>query len=249
MFGAVNALFLGLAFAGIIFAILLQGKQLGLQMQHLHEMKKELHGQKEMIAVHAAAIKRQSFEKTFYILLERLTDLAAQVQFKHIKGVELLSGDRAFEVFVTTIVPELWGTYGSSSQSVAIQVRDVFKSINRKIGSPFTRLFGMLSTLLTVIEDERDIDKNFYFNLLLSQLTEYQVAVLSYYGVSEAPGNIKLIIEKHRLLRDLKTDVLFIDYHLELYDERAFQKNNSDGNLPDKSPSSPDIAITKSDII
>lgn len=42
MFGAINALFSGLAFAGIIFTILLQRKELALQRQELKETKAEL---------------------------------------------------------------------------------------------------------------------------------------------------------------------------------------------------------------
>jgi len=42
MFGAVNALFSGLAFAGIILTILLQRKELSLQREELKETRKEL---------------------------------------------------------------------------------------------------------------------------------------------------------------------------------------------------------------
>ncbi len=42
MFGAVNAIFSGLAFAGIIFTILLQKKELALQRQELKDTRKEL---------------------------------------------------------------------------------------------------------------------------------------------------------------------------------------------------------------
>lgn len=42
MFGAVNTLFSGLAFAGVIYAIILQKKELALQRQELEETRKEL---------------------------------------------------------------------------------------------------------------------------------------------------------------------------------------------------------------
>lgn len=47
MFGAVNALFAGLAFAGIIIAIYLQTQELGLQRQELAETRTELQRQAE----------------------------------------------------------------------------------------------------------------------------------------------------------------------------------------------------------
>lgn len=42
MFGAVNTLFSGLAFAGVIYAIFLQGKELELQREELKLTRKEL---------------------------------------------------------------------------------------------------------------------------------------------------------------------------------------------------------------
>ncbi|MBL7951396.1 MAG: hypothetical protein JNM62_06720 [Flavobacteriales bacterium] len=42
MFGAVNSLFSGLAFAGIIYTILLQRRELGLQRRELESTRKEL---------------------------------------------------------------------------------------------------------------------------------------------------------------------------------------------------------------
>lgn len=49
MFGATNALFSGLAFAGLIYAILLQREELSLQRQELAETRQELRGQKEAL--------------------------------------------------------------------------------------------------------------------------------------------------------------------------------------------------------
>lgn len=46
-FGAVNALFSGLAFAGLIFTIILQKKELALQREELTDTRKELKGQKK----------------------------------------------------------------------------------------------------------------------------------------------------------------------------------------------------------
>lgn len=49
MFGSVNALFSGLAFGGVIYAILLQRKELKLQRKELELTRGELKGQKEQM--------------------------------------------------------------------------------------------------------------------------------------------------------------------------------------------------------
>lgn len=62
MFGSINALYSGLAFAGIIFTILLQRKELKYQRQELRETRKEFEIQNK-------TLKLQRFESTFFNLL------------------------------------------------------------------------------------------------------------------------------------------------------------------------------------
>ncbi|MYB66895.1 MAG: hypothetical protein F4X75_00150 [Gemmatimonadetes bacterium] len=65
-FGAVNALFAGLAFAGIIFAIILQKKELELQRQELKETRDEIRGQKEQLQAQDQTLQKQNFESSFF---------------------------------------------------------------------------------------------------------------------------------------------------------------------------------------
>lgn len=78
MFGTVNALFSGLALAGIIFTILLQRKELGYQRDELRATRKEFKIQNEtlkqqrfentlfqMIGIHHEVIDKLSFDKGF----------------------------------------------------------------------------------------------------------------------------------------------------------------------------------------
>lgn len=69
-FGAVNALFSGLAFAGLIFTIILQKKELELQREELSDTRKELKGQKEQLEVQNKTLKIQRFESTFFHMME-----------------------------------------------------------------------------------------------------------------------------------------------------------------------------------
>lgn len=62
MFGSINALYSGLAFAGIIFTILLQRKELNYQREELRETRKEFEIQNR-------TLKLQRFESTFFNLL------------------------------------------------------------------------------------------------------------------------------------------------------------------------------------
>ena len=64
MFGAINALFSGLAFGGVIYAILLQRKELALQREELALTRKELSRSAQAQELSEKALKKQaeSFE-------------------------------------------------------------------------------------------------------------------------------------------------------------------------------------------
>lgn len=68
-FGAVNSLFSGLAFAGLIITLFFQKEELELQRQELAETRKELEGQKKEFEEQNKIMRRQSFENTLFNML------------------------------------------------------------------------------------------------------------------------------------------------------------------------------------
>ena len=69
MFGALTALFSGLAFAGIIFTILLQKEELELQRQELKLTRKEFELTRQEFIGQNVTLRKQRFENTFFNLL------------------------------------------------------------------------------------------------------------------------------------------------------------------------------------
>ena len=77
MFGAVNALFSGLAFAGILIALYMQKHELELQREELSATREELKlqrmemkGQKKQLEIQNKTSEKQRFENTFFQLLD-----------------------------------------------------------------------------------------------------------------------------------------------------------------------------------
>ncbi len=68
-FGALNALFAGLAFAGVIYAILLQQRELKLQREELELQRKELEDTRVEIRGQKETLQKQNFESSFFQLL------------------------------------------------------------------------------------------------------------------------------------------------------------------------------------
>lgn len=74
MFGAVNALFSGLAFAGLIYAVLLQRKELELQRRELELTRTELARTADAAQVQARHLDKQTKREDLYRLIHKLSD-------------------------------------------------------------------------------------------------------------------------------------------------------------------------------
>ena len=75
MFGAANALFSGLAFAGLIITLIQQREELSLQRNELKQTRKEFEDQNK-------TMKRQRFENTFFNLMSLHQNITDNLEYK-----------------------------------------------------------------------------------------------------------------------------------------------------------------------
>ena len=111
MFGAINALFSGLAFAGLIFTILLQMEELRAQRVELHQNTQALKDQKEVMGLQKnemerqaesmkkqweemekqnTNLKRERFENTFLKMIEIHLSTLNELYFVGLKAVRAI---------------------------------------------------------------------------------------------------------------------------------------------------------------
>src|SRR5688572_9532913 len=74
-FGGVNALFSAFAFAGIIYTIFLQRKELKLQRLELEATRAELAGQRAQMASQNETLLKQQFDSTYFQMLRLHHDI------------------------------------------------------------------------------------------------------------------------------------------------------------------------------
>lgn len=97
-FGAVNALFSGLAFAGLFYAILLQRAELAAQREELAETREVLKSQKLEAEKQNATLAQQTFDNTFFQLLRLHNDIVSSIDIdRRSKGT--LKGRDCFRFF------------------------------------------------------------------------------------------------------------------------------------------------------
>lgn len=84
-FGAVNALFSGLAFAGLIYTIILQRKELSLQREELQLTRKEMEDQTAEFEKQNRTLLQQTFENTFFQLLNQFETVTNNLEFSYME--------------------------------------------------------------------------------------------------------------------------------------------------------------------
>lgn len=84
-FGAVNALFSGLAFAGLIFTIVLQRKELSLQREELKLTRKEMADQTAEFEKQNSTLQLQRFENTFFQMLSQFESVTDNLAFSYME--------------------------------------------------------------------------------------------------------------------------------------------------------------------
>lgn len=240
MFGSINALFSGLALAGIILTILLQRKELSLQRQELRDTRKEFEIQNE-------TLKLQRFENTFFSLLNLHHQIVSSIDYRYYKSKE---GDGSLQRMIKV---------GSEEKEiVVINGRDVFRhrynimQVDLK-GNPlayekkylkhyeqaqtdFGHYFRNLYRMIKLVDQtdffyssnevsENDIFKikYKYTSIIRSQISDYELLWTFYNCLSKnGVDKFKPLIEQYSLLKNIPMNLIANVDHIKLYNKKAF---------------------------
>lgn len=96
-FAALNTLFSGLAFGGLIYAIFLQKSELSLQRNELELSRNELSGQREQLELQNKTLNTQTFENTFFQLLRSHNDIVSSIDL--VSATRTTKGRDCMKVF------------------------------------------------------------------------------------------------------------------------------------------------------
>lgn len=220
-FGAVNALFSGLAFAGLIFTIILQKNELALQRKELSLTHEELKGQKEQLEEQNKTLKIQRFENTFFNMLSQFQEVVSGITYtqdfgqktKEYKGRELFY--EGFENLEVKIREE--GLFVENSRfdtlRECIEMEGLQGYASVEMPTYFDHYFRLLYRILKFVDKtdliENDKEKYVYTSMIRAILSRYELVWLYYNGLS-VYGNQKLkpLIEKFCMLKNLRTELL-----------------------------------------
>ena len=228
MFGVGNAVFSALAFVGVIIAICLQNKELGLQRQELVLTRTEVKGQREQLQAQAETLKKQTLENTLFQLLRLHQEILQAVRFSRGQGIET-RGREAIRDLAGKFRDEcnvsehkgLKGLKGLEDECL----RDAYNEFHLKFQSSIGHYFRNLYQILKFINggQAEEEDKKLYGRLVRAQLSSDELFLLFYNCLSEVGvKKFKPLVEKFAMLHHVPRELLILPKHIELYDPLAF---------------------------
>lgn len=239
MFGSVNALFSGLALAGIIFTILLQKDELGLQREELRETRQEFIKQN-------ATLQAQKFENTFFHLIEMHREVIDHLQFVEIGITKPRSSLNPPRDTTTILGREVLKraaielndcltqkardievpagsefSYENAFQAITEGYRKFFyQSFNRSLEIYFRSIYHIFKFIYTThSSDEKAI--KFYAALIRAQLSQTELKLLFYNSIVPGFGypNATFLIRELDILQnfDYAINIEGFKFHKEIF--------------------------------
>lgn len=222
MFGAVNAAFSGLAFLGVIVAILLQKRELSLQRKELEQTREELAGQREQLRLQNATFRQQAFETAFFSMITLHHRIVSDVT----SGVDhnRRAGRDSFVWFHYRLFALLADKEKSRGRGPVADVAEeayalFYAEYQSDLGHYFRNLYNIVKFV-----DRSDIgDRQFYTNLVRAQLSSDELLLLFYNcTVGGGRDKFKPLVERYVLLKHMPLGDLHSYRHHKWIEAAAF---------------------------
>lgn len=232
MFGAINSLFSGLAFGGLIYANLLQNKDLKLQFKELQLTREELRGQKETLQAHNQQIELQNFEGTFFQLLKLHNELLDSIDSGSPTQNNFVKGRDCLQHLWESIYCPLYGRKHSDTYSMKplsfeqhtelLRLTDTHFRASK--GREIFHYFRSLYNIIKLIDHSSITDKTTYINIIRAQLSTYELLLIFYNCHARPESKFTPLIEKYALFKHIDPSLLL---HLK---DRDFFNSSAYGN-------------------
>ena len=216
MFGGITALFSGLAFAGLVFTLFVQKKELQYQREelgHLVEEQRQTKGHLKDQATHLKSqsefIERPIFENNFFQLLSSFNDYVANTRVTASKTV--LEGHDAYGQIFAKLKLNLFGYMGMREPRSAIfrDEYEIFYQGNKDDLGPYYR---QLYNILKFIRNSNLEDQKFYSNIVRAQISSSELTLLAC-NIASPHGSKKMapLIKEFEFLKYCDDAIFFKD--------------------------------------
>lgn len=233
MFGVVNAMFTGLAFAGVVLTVILQRNDLKTQKEELINAKIEAGKQKTLLEIEAAEQKAvlniQRFETTFFNMLNLQNEIVKNIKYGSHSGRTVF--DDAYKKLLIMLCDKnaisIFKETADTTHSIIGLPKDLanakdsiedkyFEGYYNNFASAFNHYFRHLYHIFKFIYfSELTLkDKLFYGSLCRAQLSQNELFVIAFNILIDDYGKPKFLylVKEYDILKNFDHNT--IDPHL-----------------------------------
>lgn len=219
-FGFVNSVFSALAFAMIIVTLWMQKHELALQRKEISQTQEIINAQKMEMQRQADSLARQTFENTFFNMLQLLSDIVGTMTDE--QGV--VHGRSIFRVLLNDLKDREVGSARTAFQnlsdlSTAVREYNRWYFDNDKLLGHYLRT---LYNLVRFVHEKGGDETDMYMQLVRAQLSSEELEILLYNGLGEHGKKFKEKIEQYTLLKHLRPPH-DLSLWMEEYQDTAFE--------------------------
>lgn len=201
-FGAINAIFTGLAFTAVIYGVILQRREIRIQQRELLETRK--------------VFRQQSFETLFFSVQQVLAETVSAIEWRvlnpHHNGIkyEQVSGRLALKAIAASVYQEHAAKMEQLARKSAdipeIQIEMLLKTYVKfytRNESLLGNYFRLVYNILKIIS-ESDFcaeDKERYAHLFRAQLSEGELTLIVLNGMVDLGKKMRTYLEEFSMLK------------------------------------------------
>ena len=220
MFGAINALFSGLAFAGLIITLIMQHEELGYQRQEITQTNEELGAQRKVFESQTTTMKIQRFENTLFNLLSLQQRIVDNLFFEPKDGADSTPESKGRYVFDSLYNSVAMCFEDGTSDPIRgikgmIMREDDISAYKRCSGiSALDHYFRHLYRIFKYIDESpliEDKDRYHYACIVRAQLSDCELLVLFYNALNvndDGELKFKYLIEKYAVFNNIRKELL-----------------------------------------
>ena len=188
----------------IVLAFLGQQQQLVLQ-------RRQLAGQEEQFNTQLDSIKLQQFETSFFQLLTLHHEIVSQMLVTD-SGVRFRGRDCFEQLHRILMRDYMAGHLTHLHIATREDIANLYLSFYKQYKGPLSHYFRMLYHIFKFVKGSSVADKKRYTSLARAQLSQYELALLCYNGITaippEATNKFKALIVEFELLDNLDESLL-----------------------------------------
>ena len=234
-FGGVSALFSGLAFSGVIVAILMQRQELALQRMELRQTRDELRGQRQALEQQLRALDQQRFESTLFQMINLHHEIVRGIQIP-IQGRAASDAPTGREALAKGPVKALWESLNRFAVKSDVrrdddeaellngfkQVTEAYEKMYESYGLHIGHYLRNLYHIFKTIDLSGADDKQRFASLVRAQLSTPELQLLFYNCFVFGFEKFKPLVHRYDLLQNLPRGQTKKPGHWDLFERVHF---------------------------